>query len=235
MEQAQPAIPQSPEVAARAISSFFTKVYTWMTLGLALTGFIASYVAANPALTQALLANQTYFFILIIATLGLVMGISWGINKISAATATALFLLYAALNGVLFSTIFLVYTGESIALVFFITAGTFGVMSVYGFITKTDLTRVGQIAFMGLIGLIIASIANWFFKSPALSYILSYVGVAVFVALTAYDTQKLKAIATKVSEGSEGFAKASILGALTLYLDFINLFLFLLRIFGRRR
>jgi FtsH-binding integral membrane protein len=192
-------------------------------------------VAGKPSLLQALLANQINFFLLIAATLGLVIGISWGINKISAATATGLFLIYSALNGVLFSTIFLVYTGESIAKVFFITAGTFGVMSFYGFVTKTDLTRIGQLCFMALIGLILATVVNMFFRSPGLSYLLSYVGVAIFVGLTAYDTQKLKRIATQVSEGSEAFAKASIIGALTLYLDFINLFLMLLRIFGRRR
>ncbi len=235
MQQPQYNLPQTETAATAAISAFFSRVYTWMALGLALTGAIAAYVSSRPDLVALLLGKQLNFFLLIGATLGLVMAISWGINKISAPVATGLFLLYAALNGILFSSIFLVYTGESIAKVFFITGGTFGVMSIYGFITKTDLTRVGQIAFMGLIGVIIASIANWFFKSSTLSYIISYVGVAVFVALTAYDTQKLKHIALQVREGSEGFAKASIIGALTLYLDFINLFLLLLRLFGRRR
>ena len=235
MQQPQYSLPQTETATTAAISAFFSRVYTWMALGLALTGAIAAYVSSRPDLVALLLGKQLNFFLLIGATLGLVMAISWGINKISAPVATGLFLLYAALNGILFSSIFLVYTGESIAKVFFITGGTFGVMSIYGFVTKTDLTRVGQIAFMGLIGVIIASIANWFFKSSTLSYIISYVGVAVFVALTAYDTQKLKHIALQVREGSEGFAKASIIGALTLYLDFINLFLLLLRLFGRRR
>lgn len=235
LNQSQAAFPQTQEQVALAISSFFTKVYTWMALGLALTGFVAASIASKPSILQVLLANQINFFLLIAVTLGLVMTISWGINRISAMTATALFFIYASLNGVLFSSIFIIYTGESIAKVFFITGGTFGVMSFYGFVTKTDLARIGQICFMALIGLILATIVNLFFRSEALSYLLSYVGVAIFVGLTAYDTQKLKRIATQVTEGSESFAKASIIGALTLYLDFINLFLMLLRILGRRR
>ncbi len=234
-EQQLYTMPQTQERVAATVSAFFTKVYTWMALGLALTGSVASYVAGNPAILQALLGNRINFYILIAATLGLVFVISGLINKISATTATALFLLYATLNGVLVSSIFLIYTGESIAQVFFITAGTFGVMSFYGFVTKTDLTTLGKICFMALIGLIIASVVNWFYKSPALSYGLSYLGVLIFVGLTAYDTQKLKRIAMNLSEGSEAYAKYAIVGALTLYLDFINLFLMLLRILGKRR
>jgi len=233
--ESQIAIPQTQTQIQERISQFFTRVYTWMALGLTLTGAVAAYVAGNQAILQALLGNQINFIILIVVTLGLVFAISGLINKISAGTATALFLAYASLNGVLFSSIFLVYTGESIAQVFFITAGTFGAMSIYGFVTKRDLTKIGQLATMALFGLIIALVVNMFFKSPAFSYLISFIGVAIFVGLTAYDTQKLKGMAVGVTEGTEAFAKGAIIGALALYLDFINLFLMLLRLFGRRR
>lgn len=229
------AIPQTQTQIQERISQFLVKVYTWMTLGLALTGAIAAYVASHPAILKALLGNQINFIILIIATLGLVIAMSAMINKISAGTATLMFLAYAALNGVLFSTIFLAYTGQSIAQVFFITGGTFGAMSIYGYITKRDLTKIGQLATMALFGLIIALVVNMFFRSPGLSYAVSVIGVAIFVGLTAYDTQKLKMMAVGVQEGTEAFGKGAILGALALYLDFINLFLMLLRLFGRRR
>lgn len=229
------AIPQSGVQVQERISQFFVKVYTWMTLGLALTGAVAAYVSGNQAIMQALLGNQFAFIILIVVTLGLVFAMSGMINKISSGTATLMFLGYATLNGVLFSTIFLVYTGQSIAQVFFITGGTFGAMSFYGFVTKRDLTRIGQLAFMALIGLIIAIVVNMFFHSPVMSYVISIIGVGIFVALTAYDTQKLKRMAVGVSEGTEAFAKGAIIGALALYLDFINLFLMLLRLFGGRR
>lgn len=235
MEQQAYALPQSRTQAAELVGRFLAKVYTWMALGLALTGGVAAYVAATPSILQAIIGNSTIFFLLIIATLGLVIGISAAINRISAAAATGMFIAYSALNGVLFSTVFLVYTGQSIAQVFFITAGTFGAMSVYGMTTKRDLTRIGQLALMALIGLIIASVVNIFFRSSGLSYLISYAGVAIFVGLTAYDTQRLKRLALTVQEGTESFAKASIVGALALYLDFINLFLMLLRILGRRR
>jgi len=235
MENSQAAIPQSATQVQERISQFFVKVYTWMALGLALTGAVAAYVAGNQAILQALFANRINFIILIVVTLGLVFAMTGLINKISSGTATLMFLAYATLNGVLFSSIFLVYTGESIAQVFFITGGTFATMSIYGFVTKRDLTKLGQMAFMGLIGLIIAIVVNMFFKSPFMSYVISIIGVGIFVALTAYDTQKLKRMAVGVQEGTEAFAKGAIIGALALYLDFINLFLMLLRLFGGRR
>ena len=173
--------------------------------------------------------------LLIILELGLVIGISAGINKLSSTAASGLFFLYSALNGVTLSLVFLVYTQESITTTFLITAGTFGAMSFYGFVTKKDLTSIGNLAFMALIGIIIASIVNMFFASSMLYTIISYGGVLIFVALTAYDTQKLKKMGQKLEAGSETERKTAILGALRLYLDFINLFLFLLRIFGRRR
>ena len=157
-----------------------------------------------------------------------------GIQKMSASTATLVFLGYSLLNGLIFSSIFLTYTGGSIALTFFITAGTFGVMSAYGYFTKSDLTSIGNIAIMLLIGVIIASLVNMFMKSEMLYWIISYAGVAIFVALTAYDTQKIKEMNIIGNEGTAEDRKEAIVGALTLYLDFINLFLFLLRLFGRR-
>jgi len=175
------------------------------------------------------------FFALVIAELGLVIAMSAAINRISAATATLLFLIYSALNGVTFAAIFVIYTRSSIASAFLVTAGTFAAMSVYGYVTKRDLTGFGSFLFMGLVGIIIASVVNMFLHSAMISWITSYVGVFIFVGLTAYDTQKIKQI------GHGGFAdeqsqhKAAILGALRLYLDFINLFLMLLRIMGDRR
>jgi FtsH-binding integral membrane protein len=163
------------------------------------------------------------------------MWISAGIRTMSLTTAAAVFLLYSVMNGLLFSSIFIVYTGESIALTFFITAGTFAAMSIYGYTTKADLSKIGSIAIMALIGILIASLVNYFLESETLYWIISYVGVAVFVALVAYDTQKLKDMAIYGFDGETAARKMSIFGALTLYLDFINLFLFLLRLFGSRR
>ena len=157
------------------------------------------------------------------------------IHKLSSYNAILLFLLYAVLNGLTFSVIFLVYTSESISSTFLITAGTFGAMSAYGFFTKKDLTKIGSLAMMALIGIIIASVVNMFFKNEMIHWIITYLGVAIFVGLTAYDTQKLKSIAANGFENEESMEKSAIIGALTLYLDFINLFLFLLRIFGTRK
>ena len=171
---------------------------------------------------------------LIIAEFGLVMAISWGINKLSLTTATLLFVLYSVINGATLSLIFVAYSIGTISTVFFITAGTFAVMAFIGYVTKTDLTKLGKILFMALIGLVIATIVNIFVKSSGLDLILSYVGVLVFVGLTAYDTQKIKQMLWQAGNLSEGAQKIALLGALSLYLDFINLFLYLLRIFGRR-
>jgi uncharacterized protein len=220
----------------RAIPEFIRRVYLWMSVGLALTGVVA-YGVASLAANGAFPISRPLFWVLIFVELGLVMAIAGAINRISAATASGLFLLYSAVNGVTLSVIFLAYTLHSIGQVFFITAGTFAAFAVYGYVTKRDLTQMGQLFFMGLIGIVIASVVNIFLGSDALSWAISVVGVAVFCGLTAYDMQKLRSYALGASRdaGGEMVAKMSIVGALMLYLDFINLFLMLLRLFGDRR
>jgi len=215
-------------------ASFMTKVYGWMTLALCITGFTAFLTAISPEMVELLFSSRLTIWVLILGTFGLVGWLTIGIQKMSATTATLVFLGYSLLNGLIFSSIFLMYTGGSIALTFFITAGTFGVMSAYGYFTKSDLTSIGNIAIMLLIGVIIASLVNLFMKSEMLYWIISYAGVAIFVALTAYDTQKIKEMNIIGNEGTAEDRKEAIVGALTLYLDFINLFLFLLRLFGRK-
>lgn len=223
------------DVAAQ--SAFMTKVYGWMTLALSVTGLAAYYTANTPWLMQAIFGSKIAFYGLIIGTFLLVGWLVLAIRKMSPVTATMVFLGYSLLNGLLFGSIFMAYTESSIALTFFITAGTFAAMSIYGYTTKADLSRIGNIAVMALIGIVIASLVNMFMQNETLYWIISYVGVAVFVALIAYDTQKIKNIGIHGFDESGGLVaekKASIIGALTLYLDFINLFLFLLRLFGRR-
>ena len=210
------------------------KVYVWMTLALVITGATAYGVATSPAVLTALYSNQLLFWGLFIAELGLVFGISAAINRLSLATATLMFILYSVINGALLSSIFVIYTMSSIASVFFITAGTFAVMALIGYTTKADLTSMGKILFMALIGIIIATIVNIFLKSSGLEMIVSYLGVLIFVGLTAYDSQKIKRMLQMAPDASEGAQKLALLGALTLYLDFVNLFIYLLRIFGRR-
>ena len=210
------------------------KVYVWMTLALVITGFTAYGVATSPGVLQLIFGNQILFWGMIIAELVLVIGVSAAINRLSLTTATLMFILYSVINGALFSSIFLIYTASSIATVFFITAGTFGVMALIGYTTKTDLTSIGKYLFMALIGLIIATLVNMFIKSEGFTYILSYIGVLIFVGLTAYDSQKIKQMLLQAPDAGEGAQKLALLGALTLYLDFINLFIYLLRIFGRR-
>jgi len=210
------------------------KVYVWMTLALVITGFTAYGVATSPGVLQLIFGNQILFWGMIIAELALVIGVSAAINRLSLTTATLMFILYSVINGALFSSIFLIYTASSIATVFFITAGTFGAMALIGYTTKTDLTSIGKYLFMALIGLIIATLVNMFIKSEGFTYILSYIGVLIFVGLTAYDSQKIKQMLLQAPDAGEGAQKIALLGALTLYLDFINLFLYLLRIFGRR-
>jgi len=219
------------------VNEFIRSVYNWMAIGLGLTGFVAYYVASTPALVQAIFGNRILFFGLIIGELALVFIISSRIQKMQASTATALFVLYSVLNGATLSFIFLVYTASSITSTFFICAATFVSCSIYGWTTKRDLTSMGGFMTMGLIGIIIASVVNMFFRSSAMSMIISYIGVIVFVGLTAYDTQHLKTMAANQPEGLEASVvrKGAILGALKLYLDFINLFLMLLRIFGGGR
>jgi len=215
--------------------SFLLRVYHWMTLGLALTGVVALYVASSDALVRTLLSNRVLFFGLIAGELVLVLVLAGRAMRMSVRGAVVAFLLYAALNGVTFSVLFLAYAQSTIASAFFVTAGTFAAVSVYGYTTRRDLAGIGGFAVMGLVGLIIASVVNLFLRNPALQWVTTYAGVIVFVLLTAYDTQKLKRIhqAARVDGASE--TQASILGALTLYLDFINLFLFILRILGGRR
>jgi len=214
-------------------NAFFRKVYAYMAGGLFATGVTAMAVASSEVLVNAIWGNRILFIGLMIAEFIMVVAFSKVVEKLSAPAAAAFFLAYAVLNGVTLSIIFLAYTASSIASTFFVTAGTFGALSVYGYATKRDLTGVGNFAIMGLIGLVIASIVNIFLKSPMMYWLTTFVGVIVFTALTAYDTQKLKHFA-QVS-GAEQQSKVALQGALMLYLDFINLFLYLLRLFGRRR
>jgi FtsH-binding integral membrane protein len=218
------------------INAFIRSVYNWMGMGLALTGFIAYYVANTDAMLQLVYKNPFIFYGLIIAELALVFTLSARVSKLKASTATAMFVAYAALNGVTLSFIFLAYTQSSITSTFFICAATFIACSVYGMTTKRDLTSMGGFLTMGLIGIIIASVVNLFVRSSGMSMIISYIGVLVFVGLTAYDTQKLKTMALSQPAGLDAgvVRKGAIMGALALYLDFINLFLMLLRILGNR-
>jgi len=225
----------SVDRAAAVSVEFVRRVYAWMFVGLALTSVAALYTAGNPALREVIFGNRLVFYALIFGELGLVIAISGAINRLSAGTATGLFLLYSALNGVTLASIFLIYTGGSIAATFFVSATTFGAMSAYGYMTKKDLTSWGSFLFMGLIGVIVASLVNMFLHSPMVAWVASVCGVLVFVGLTAYDTQKIKAIGAAGFGDEQAQRKASILGALTLYLDFINIFLMLLNLFGRRR
>ena len=219
---------------SEAFPVLMRKVYVWMTLALAITGFTAYGVATSPGILQAIYTSQILFWGLIIAELALVFGVSAAINRISLTMATLMFILYSVINGALMSYIFLAYTASSIATVFFITAGTFAVMALIGYTTKKDLTSMGKILFMALIGIIIATVVNIFLKSTGLEMIVSYLGVLIFVGLTAWDSQKIKQMLLQAPDAGEGAQKLALLGALTLYLDFINLFIYLLRIFGKR-
>ena len=222
--------------ASTAFPALMRKVYVWMALALTITGFTAYGVSTSPAILQAIATNRILFWGLIIGELGLVMWISAGINRLSLSSATLLFVLYSVINGATMSFIFLMYTMSSIGSVFFITAGTFAVMAFIGYTTKKDLTSIGRLALMALIGIIIATLVNVFLtKSGMFDLILSYLGVAVFVGLTAYDSQKIKRMLMMQEDGGETAQKVALLGALSLYLDFINLFLYLLRIFGDRK
>ena len=224
------------EEAADVQARFFAQVYGWMAAGLGLTGGVALFASSSPALMQFVFGTRFVFLGLIIVELVIVGFLSarifdWSLGKVQAA-----FVGYAVLNGVTLSCLFLAYTSASIASTFFITAGTFGIMSLFGYFTKADLSGWGKLLSMAVIGLVIAMVVNMFLRNSVLETITSFIGVLVFVALTAYDTQKLKQLALLgVTEGEETSNKASILGALTLYLDFVNMFLFLLRLFGSRR
>jgi len=219
------------------VSDYVRSVYNWMGIGLALTGFVAYYVSTSESLLRLVFGNPLLLLVLIVVELGLVFSIAGMVNRMSAGTATALFVIYSGLNGVTLSSIFLLYVQSSIVSTFFVCAATFIACSLYGWMTKKDLTSLGGFMMMGLIGIVIASLVNLFIKSSSVSMIISYIGVFVFVGLTAYDTQKIKHMAMTQPANLDGAVvrKGAILGALSLYLDFINLFLMLLSIFGQRR
>ena len=219
--------------AVQVQSDFMRRVFNWMALGLGATA-ISALLVVNTGLVVSLARHPLSMILLVAAELGIVVALSAAIGRIGSGAALFMFFAYAVLTGVTFSTIFLVYTKGSIAGTFFITGGTFAAMSLYGYTTKRDLTSIGGFLMMGLIGIIIASVVNIFLKSPAFYCLITYLGIAVFIGLTAYDTQAIKAMANAGFSGTEEERKGAIVGALRLYLDFINLFLLLLRLFGRR-
>jgi FtsH-binding integral membrane protein len=219
--------------AADRISAFLWKVYGWMAIGLGLTALVAFAVAGSPDLLRVLIGNRLVFFALVIAQLGLVFFLSARADRLAPGTAAGLFTLYSALNGVTLSVILLAYTGESVTMTFVVTAGMFGALALFGSTTKRSLAGAGQFFMMGLIGLILASILGMFWHNDALQFLISVVGVIVFTGLTAYDAQRLKQMALALPEGQVG--SYAVVGALSLYLDFINLFLMLLRFTGSRR
>lgn len=229
---------------AEVVNAFMRGVYGWMGAGLALTALISYVVSSTPALKQVFfqvdpatgaVGMSTLVFVLLFAELGIVFFLGARISTMAPSTATGLFLLYSGLNGLTLTPILLAYTAESVAATFVITAGMFSAMSIYGMVTKKDLTSWGSLLFMGLIGIVIAMVVNMFLQSSAMAFAISVIGVIVFLGLTAYDTQKLKTMGESVPMGdSAAIRRGTILGALTLYLDFINLFLMLLRLFGNR-
>lgn len=222
--------------AKAAQTTLFRSVYIWMTLALVITAFVSMYVAQSYTLLATIAQNSILFWGLLIAEIGVVWYLSARINHISFTKATILFIIYSILNGVSLSFIFAIYTATSIASTFFITAGTFAVMAVFGYVTKKDLSKIGSICIMALIGIIIASLVNIFLKSAMMDMVISYIGVLLFVGLTAYDTQKIKRLLSADDmEINETTQKIALLGAMTLYLDFINLFLYLLRLLGDRK
>ncbi|CDA75027.1 putative uncharacterized protein [Bacteroides sp. CAG:530] len=219
-----------------AQSTLLRSVYVWMTLALVITGFVSMYVAQSYQLISFIFGNKLALWGMLIAELAVVFYLSARINSISFTKATVMFIIYSILNGATLASIFLVYTMSSIASTFFVAAGTFGVMALYGYVTKSDLTRIGNICLMALIGLIIATLVSMFWQNSMLQMIITYVGVILFVGLTAYDSQKIKRLLTADGiEVTEETQKIALLGALTLYLDFINLFLYLLRLLGDRK
>ncbi|MBQ0063276.1 MAG: Bax inhibitor-1/YccA family protein [Prevotella sp.] len=216
------------------LPSLMRKVYTWMTLAMVITALTAYGVAHNPTLLQMIYSSSFALILLCVVELGLVFYLSARISTLSLTTATIMFIVYSALNGVVLSSVFIIYTQESLVQVFLVTACTFAVMALFGYRTSRNLSKVGQILFMALIGLIIATVVNIFLKSSGLNMILNYLGILIFVGLTAWDSQKIKHMLMACEDMGEGAQKVALLGSLTLYLDFINLFLYLLRIFGRR-
>lgn len=217
------------------VGALMKSVYMWMTIALGITGVVALYVAQSTELMYSIFSNSILFWGLIIAEVVLVMIISARIHKISFSTALLLFMLYSLINGLTLSVIFAAYTKESVATTFFVTAGTFGVMSLIGYFTKKDLSKLGGILFMLLIGLVIATIVNIFWANSTMYWIITYAGVLIFVGLTVYDTNKIKQLLEINQDCGEITQKIALMGALTLYLDFINLFLYLLRLLGDRK
>ena len=223
----------SPEAAAERVTAFLRSVYGWMAAGLAITAATAMFVASSPTLATTIFENRILFWALIIAQLGIVFVLSGRVHTLASSTASALFITYSALTGVTLSFILLVFTGESIATTFIVTAGMFGALAAYGTFTSRSLAGWGQFLFMGLIGVVLASLVGIFWQSSALQFVITFAGVIVFTGLTAYDANRLRAMALSMPSGQTG--SYAIVGALALYLDFINLFLMLLRIFGDRR
>ncbi len=236
MDQFQRSTSLNNSAASSRVQTYMTQVYGWMTTGLLLTAFVSWFAARTPAIMEAIFSSRMTFFGLVIAQLAIVFVLSGMVHRMNAALATGLFMLYSVLTGLTFASIFLVYTYSSIASTFLVTAAMFGVMTAYGAVTKRDLSKLGSLMFMALIGILIASLVNFWLKSPAVMWAITYIGVVVFVGLTAYDTQKLRQMGESVDvQDSTTLRRYSIVGALTLYLDFINLFMMLLRIFGDRR
>ena len=227
-------VEERAQSSALSFPALMSKVYLWMTLALVVTGMTAYYVASTPAILYAIVSNQIAFWGLFIGELVLVFVLSSRIMSLSFVTASLMFVIYSIMNGVFFSFILLAYTEQSIATTFLITAGTFGAMSLFGFVTKRDLSTMGRILFMLLIGLLIATVVNIFMKAEGLTLILNYAGVVIFVGLTVYDTQSIKQMLQEHGD-KEGAEKIALLGSLSLYLDFINLFIYLLRFFGESR
>jgi uncharacterized protein len=219
--------------AADRVNAFLRAVYGWMCAGLAVTAATAWTIAGSPAIVRAIATNRLLFWLLMGAQLGIVIALSARVDKMAAATASLLFVVYSALTGVTISFVLLAYTGESVANTFIVTAGMFGGLAAYGTLTRRSLAGMGSFLFMGLIGVVLASVVGIFWHSDALQFVISFIGVIVFSGLAAYDAQRLKAMALTTPTGqTEAYA---IVGALALYLDFINLFLFLLRFLGSRR
>ena len=218
-----------------AFPALMRKVYVWMAMALAITAITAYGVASSPALTSLIFGNKLIFFGLIIAELVLVFWVSARIEKLSLTKATLMFIVYSVLNGATLATIFFAYSPEIITKTFFVTAGTFGAMAVYGYFTKSDLSSWGKLLIMAVIGLIIAGVVNIFLRSSLMDLVVSVIGVLIFVGLTAYDSQKIKRMLMMQTDMGETAQKVALMGALSLYLDFINLFLYLLRLFGRER
>ena len=237
MDRFQPAAPVpypgAPAAAAERVTTFLRAAYGWMAAGLAVTAVVAWFLASSPELVISIARNRLAFWGLALAQLGVVFYLSARVNRLAPSTAAGLFLGYSALTGVTFAIILLAFTGESVATTFFVTAGMFGALAMYGTVTSRSLAGMGQFLFMGLIGVVLASIVGVFWHNDAFQFVLSFVGVILFTGLTAYDAQRLRNMALALPDGQTG--SYAIVGALTLYLDFINLFLFLLRFLGNRR